>query len=639
MTKNLIFSLCLVIVFSFTVNAQPTTGNDAFGYTWYSQDDPNGKPMQWVDISTTGTLVTGLGDDNFVGPFPIGFNFRYYWIDFNSFYVGSNGYITFGSGGNISSTSIGFPTQPTPGGVNNYIAALLSDLTFTDKNGNPIPGAEVRYQTIGDSCVISFLNVPFWTDETPDHYRGSNTFQIILNRADSSITLNYLSSTGPADSSYLQPGINFMTRGMENITGNVGFSLPGNEYPNNQCYFIDYPDSITYSVKDIAVEWVLNNKNGGIFAVRNTPFSVQAAVRNTGTAPIDTGTVMIVGSYINSSFSTVSGTRDTVFINAAQNPIAPGEIRVINFTKLVTPAANGPFAYRVQIRALYSGEYMPNNTMITSVDVIEPDTSLQELTLAYDDNNFNPGNNSGDGIITLDAGAYFEPPFYPAQVNAASFGLVPLVGANPTNQNGFIARFYDKDLNLIETVTVQPNQVQLDFTTGQPVYNRANLSNPITLNNGEGIYVSFQLIVVDSIRNPLITDNSAHISRRMYETIGGIWSPYRSLDEEDFGIRLIVANPFTSSQKAQYQTFSLGQSYPNPANQTAVIPFTLNIPQNVTITVRDLMGRVIEVKELGNMIAGNHQVQISTQELSNGIYTYTLSTETENATLKMIVNH
>ncbi len=635
MTKNLVFGFCILAAFAVSVRAQ-TTGSDAFGYTWYSQDDPNGKPMQWVDISTTGTLVTGLGDDNYVGPFSIGFNFTYYWLNFNSFYVGSNGFISFGQGGNIASTATGFPVQPTAGGVNNYVAMLLSDLTFTDKNGNPIPGAEVRYQTIGDSCVISFINVPYWTDETPDHYRGSNTFQLILNRADSSLTLNYLSCTGPVDASYTQAGVNFMTRGMENITGNVGFSLPGNEYPSNQCYFIDYPDQITFSVIDAAAEWVHNPENGGIFAVKNTPFNVTAALRNTGTAPIDTGNVMIIGSYINQNFQVQM--RDTVYINAVQNPIAPGEIRQFTFPKLVNPTNAGPFAYRIQIRALYSGEYVANNTMITSVDVIDPSPTEQELVLAYDDNDFNP--NNGDGIITLDAGVYFEPPFYPAQVNAASFGLVPLVNTTPANQHGFIARFYDKNLNLIEEVTVPASQVQLDFTQGLPIYNRVNLTTPVTLSNqGDGIYVSCQLVVVDSIRNPLITDNSSHISRRTFETIGGIWSPYRSLDEEDFGIRLIIANPFTSSQKAEYNSFSLGQSYPNPANQTAVIPFTLNTNKNVTVTVRDIMGRIVEVKELGNMIAGNHQVQISTEQLSNGIYTYTLSTGDESATLKMIVNH
>lgn len=636
MTKKFIFSICLLVAFSFTLNAQ-TTGSDAFGYTWYSHADPNGKPMQWVDISTTGTLVTGLGDDNYVGPFPIGFNFTYYWLNFNSFYVGSNGYISFGQGGNISSTSTGFPTQPTAGGaLNNYIALLLSDLTFIDDNGNPVPGAEVRYQTMGDSCIISFINVPYWTSEVPQGYRGSNNFQVILNKADSSITLNYQSCTGPVHSSYTQPGVNFMTRGMENITGSVGFSLPGNEYPSNQCYFIDYPDQITFSVKDIAAEWVHNPQNGGIFAIKGTPFNVSAAVRNTGTSPIDTGTVMVIGSYLNQSF--VVQMRDTVYINAVANPIAPGEVRQINFTKPVNPNNAGAFAYRIQIKALYSGEYVVNNTMVTSVDVIDPAANPTEITLAYDDNTFNPQN--GDGIITLDAGAYFEPPFYPAQVNAASFGLVPLVGANVNNQNGFIAKFFDKNLNLLETVTVQPNQVQIDFNTGMPIYNRANLSTPIILNNpGDGVYVSFQLILVDSIRTPLLTDNSAHISRRMYETIGGVWSPYRSLDEDDFGIRLILNNPFTSTTKSASNNFALGQSYPNPANQTAVIPFTLNSNQNVTITVRDLMGRVIEVKELGNMPAGNHQVQISTQELANGIYTYTLNSGSESATQKMIVSH
>ncbi len=42
--------------------------------------------FSWIDISGTGTDVVGmLADDNFIGPFPIGFTFTYFGADYTEF--------------------------------------------------------------------------------------------------------------------------------------------------------------------------------------------------------------------------------------------------------------------------------------------------------------------------------------------------------------------------------------------------------------------------------------------------------------------------------------------------------------------------------------------------------------------------
>ena len=57
-------------------------GPDSYGYTWKDSDEPDGPVYSWIDITTTGTLVTGLGDDNIVGPFTMDTDHPFYlkWV-------------------------------------------------------------------------------------------------------------------------------------------------------------------------------------------------------------------------------------------------------------------------------------------------------------------------------------------------------------------------------------------------------------------------------------------------------------------------------------------------------------------------------------------------------------------------------
>ena len=114
----------------FSLNAQTNGGPDAYGYTWRDSNDPNGQPYNWIDITNLPFVnsVKLLADDNVVGPFPMGFNFHYYWYDVDEFRIGSNGYITFNNG----NMAVTFPPIPQPSKLNNYIAAFGSDLSFAD---------------------------------------------------------------------------------------------------------------------------------------------------------------------------------------------------------------------------------------------------------------------------------------------------------------------------------------------------------------------------------------------------------------------------------------------------------------------------------------------------------------------------
>ena len=161
-------------------------GPDAYGYKYLDSDTtaPGAPTYNWVDIKGVGTRVTGLGDDNCTGPFPIGFNFPYYWYQVNSVIVGSNGYMTFGD--NLANSQP-FNPVPSTNRPNNQFAALLSDL-------DPSVGGSVWYWSNNtDSFIVEYDSVAFW-DSTGGH--GNNTFQIILTKADSSITFQYKEQSG-----------------------------------------------------------------------------------------------------------------------------------------------------------------------------------------------------------------------------------------------------------------------------------------------------------------------------------------------------------------------------------------------------------------------------------------------------------
>ncbi len=131
-----------------------------------------------------------------------------------SFGLGPNGYLSF-TPSNIASSGAQFPAIPSVGGTHNFLAPFLTDLSFGGNATNP--GVVFMYDQ-GDTLCVTFEKVPFWVNNA-NQYGGENTFQIILNRADSSITYNYKTQIGTPDPVYTT---NYISIGIENPTGNDG---------------------------------------------------------------------------------------------------------------------------------------------------------------------------------------------------------------------------------------------------------------------------------------------------------------------------------------------------------------------------------------------------------------------------------
>jgi hypothetical protein len=82
---------------------------------------------------------------------------------------------------------------------------------------------------------------------------------------------------------------------------------------------------------------------------------------------------------------------------------------------------------------------------------------------------------------------------------------------------------------------------------------------------------------------------------------------------------------------------SIGQNVPNPAQDYTMINYSLKQPERVTMTIRDLSGRVVAIQEEGLKMAGQQFIRFNTDNLSAGIYTYTLQAGTVSLTKEMMV--
>jgi hypothetical protein len=151
------------------------SGPDRGGYRWIDSDEPGGPAFNWIDISSTGTRIPLVDDDN-QGPFAHGFTCDFYGQSFDSIRVCSDGWLSF------TSESHQFHHYPIPDvrDPNNLLAPMWADL-------NPSQGGSVYY--LADSAngrfVMSWVDVPFYYDT------DSVTFQVVLDTA-GNILFQYL---------------------------------------------------------------------------------------------------------------------------------------------------------------------------------------------------------------------------------------------------------------------------------------------------------------------------------------------------------------------------------------------------------------------------------------------------------------
>lgn len=83
--------------------------------------------------------------------------------------------------------------------------------------------------------------------------------------------------------------------------------------------------------------------------------------------------------------------------------------------------------------------------------------------------------------------------------------------------------------------------------------------------------------------------------------------------------------------------FSLQQNFPNPFNPSTQIKFSVPQTSDVKVLITDLLGREVATLVNDNLGAGNYSVDFNANNLSSGIYFYTLIADNFKQSKKMIL--
>ncbi|HET9482029.1 MAG TPA: S8 family serine peptidase, partial [Candidatus Polarisedimenticolia bacterium] len=146
-------------------------GPDGFGYRWKDSDEPGGPIFDFVDIRSTGTLVTFPSqDDSLSGVHSMGMDFPFYGNTFSSFKVSTNGWMTFNTTATSSvNTNTNLPSTTLPA---NSIALFWDDLHIRNRG-------TVHYLYDGLKFIIQYTDFDrFSTTQQP--YPAHLTFQAHL---------------------------------------------------------------------------------------------------------------------------------------------------------------------------------------------------------------------------------------------------------------------------------------------------------------------------------------------------------------------------------------------------------------------------------------------------------------------------
>ncbi len=139
----------------------------------------------------------------------------------------------------------------------------------------------------------------------------------------------------------------------------------------------------------------------------------------------------------------------------------------------------------------------------------------------------------------------------------------------------------------------------------------------------------------DPYDSPCIDAGDPNIIDSLLDCSWGLGIPRSDMGAYGGGDSLVTAI-FEEYIPIAYR-FKLMQNYPNPFNAKTTIRFVMPEPQNMKLTVYDLLGRQVKILVDEYRQAGVHTVTLDASHLTSGIYFYRLQAGEITGTKRMLL--
>lgn len=212
--------------------------------------------------------------------------------------------------------------------------------------------------------------------------------------------------------------------------------------------------------------------------------------------------------------------------------------------------------------------------------------------------------------------------------NNPAIAYVTLSGFNIDEKNTHIYRTANYGANWTNIsgnlLNVPANSIIIDYNRDSVLYAGCDAGVFYTTNLG----TSWNLLGTGLPNSPVLKLNFHQPSMILVAATHG-----RSQYEADVSVLPIGIEPNSEIAAG----FSLSQNYPNPFNPATRINFSIPKAMYISLIVYDIAGRQAGKIYEGNLNKGLHEAVFNGENLSSGIYFYSLKTEGYSETKKMIL--
>lgn len=217
--------------------------------------------------------------------------------------------------------------------------------------------------------------------------------------------------------------------------------------------------------------------------------------------------------------------------------------------------------------------------------------------------------------------------FYPTSLNYGWYYGLFFFNENTgfvTSDSGFVLKTTNGGNNWITSKPGDNSSLMaikfIDYQTGYVTSKNGNIYK--TTDGGNNWFKQFRITTQNLLGIDFLNSNTGFICGTngtiLKTTTGG-----------NTAISQITSNIPTN--------FKLEQNYPNPFNPTTNIRYSIKENTFVALKVFDVLGRMVNILVNQDQKAGEYEVSFNGENLSSGVYFYTLKTEKYNETKRMLL--